>query len=117
MTRSSTPTAPGTTVPEPVSWTSCPSCGWLLYRKRLDRNLHVCPECDHHLRLTARARIALLADPGTFTESTFPAGTPDPLAFTDLRDYPDRLQEAALRSGESEAVVVGGGPIGGPGTG
>src|ERR687885_1765387 len=113
MTRSSTPTAPGTTVPEPVSWTSCPSCGWLLYRKRLDRNLHVCPECDHHLRLTARARIALLADPGTFTETTFPPGPTDPLSFTDLRDYPDRLADAARRSGESEAVVVGVARIGG----
>src|SRR3954470_12455812 len=101
MTRSSTTATPGLSgSPEPAGWVSCPDCGWLLYRRRLDRNLHVCPECDHHLRLGARTRIDLLADPGSFTETPFLPGTPDPLSFTDLRDYPDRLEEAARRSGE-----------------
>src|SRR3712207_7932873 len=69
MTRSaSTTTASAAGAPDHVGWVSCPDCGWLLYRKRLDRNLHVCPECDHHLRLSARARIVLLTDPGSFTE-------------------------------------------------
>ena len=114
MTRSPTTTTPGLAVtPGPVDWVSCPACGWLIYRKRLDRNLHVCPECDHHLRQSARARIELLADEGSFTETTFPPGVADPLSFTDLRDYPDRLREAAHRSGESEAVVVGQARIGG----
>src|SRR3954464_15036587 len=114
MTRSSTTATPGLSgPPEPAGWVSCPSCGWLLYRKRLDRNMHVCPECDHHLRLTARARIDLLADPGSFTETVFPPSVTDLLDFTDLRDYPDRLREAAHRSGESEAVVVGSARIGG----
>src|SRR3954451_21618042 len=108
MTRSSTTATPGLSgSPEPVGWVSCPACGWLLYRKRLDRNLHVCPECDHHLRLSARARLDLLVDTDTFTETTFPPGPPEPLSFADLRDYSDRLREAARRSGESEAVVVG----------
>src|SRR3954469_10825568 len=114
MTRSSTTATPGLSgSPEPAGWVSCPACGWLLYRKRLDRNLHVCPECDHHLRLSARARIVLLTDPGSFTETAFPPGTTDPLSFPDLRDYPDRLADAARRSGESEAVVVGTARIGG----
>src|SRR3954469_3375202 len=113
MTRSSTTTALGPPTPDQAGWTSCPQCGWLLYRKRLDRNLHVCPECDHHLRLGARARIDLLADPGSFTEASFPPGVPDPLSFTDLRGYPERLREAVLRSGEAEAVVVGVARIGG----
>src|SRR5829696_3482128 len=114
MTRSSATTTAGLADPSgPADWISCPACGWLLYRKRLDRNLHVCPECDHHLRLSARARIELLVDEGSFTETIFPPGAPDPLSFTDLRDYPDRLREAASRSGESEAVVVGQARIGG----
>ncbi|MGY1741464.1 MULTISPECIES: acetyl-CoA carboxylase carboxyltransferase subunit alpha [unclassified Blastococcus] len=112
-------TSPTTTAPAAahrlVDWVACPECGWLLYRKRLDRNLSVCPECDHHLRLGARARIALLVDPGTFTETLFAPGRRDPLSFTDLRSYGDRLQEAARRSGESEAVVVGTAAIGGTG--
>src|SRR3954467_8845683 len=104
MTRSSTTPTPGLSgSPEPAGWVSCPSCGWLLYRKRLDRNLSVCPECDHHLRLGARARIALLADEGSFDEQACVPGPPDPLTFTDLRGYRERLDEAADRSGESEA--------------
>jgi acetyl-CoA carboxylase carboxyl transferase subunit beta len=114
MTRSA-PTAAASVAAtrDHAGWVSCPDCGWLLYRKRLDRNLHVCPECDHHLRLSARARIVLLTDPASFTETAFPPGTTDPLSFTDLRDYPDRLADAARRSGESEAVVVGVARIGG----
>src|SRR4051812_35495503 len=113
MTRSTT-TKPGLAdASGQAVWVSCPACGWLIYRKRLDRNLHVCPECDHHLRLDARARIQLLVDEGSFAETTFPPGVTDPLSFTDLRDYPDRLREAAHRSGESEAVVVGQARIGG----
>jgi acetyl-CoA carboxylase carboxyl transferase alpha subunit/acetyl-CoA carboxylase carboxyl transferase beta subunit len=114
MTRSPTTTRPGLADPAGQSvWVSCPACGWLIYRKRLDRNLHVCPECDHHLRQSARARIELLVDEGSFSETTFPPGVADPLSFTDLRGYPDRLREAAHRSGESEAVVVGLAQIGG----
>src|SRR3954462_6488071 len=113
MTRSSTTTALGPPTPDQVGWTSCPQCGWLLYGKRLDRNLQVCPECDHHLRLGARARIDLIDEPGSFAEAGFPPGVARPLTFTDLRGYPERLQEAALRSGESEAVVVGVARMGG----
>jgi acetyl-CoA carboxylase carboxyl transferase subunit beta len=114
MTRSSlTPAPAAPTPPGQAGWISCPACGWLLYRRRLDRDLHVCPECDHHLRLSARARIDLLVDPGSFSETEFAPGAPDPLSFTDLRDYPDRLEEATRRSGETEAVVVGTARIGG----
>src|SRR3954452_3499812 len=109
-------TAPDTApAAEQLGWVSCPDCGWLLYRKRLDRNLSVCPECDHHLRLGARARIELLVDPGSFCEAFFSPGPHDPLEFSDLRGYPDRLQDAARRSGETEAVVVGTASIGGTG--
>ncbi|MBB3677223.1 acetyl-CoA carboxylase carboxyltransferase subunit alpha/beta [Modestobacter versicolor] len=107
-------TTPG--VPAPpgqAGWTACPACGWLLYRKRLERDLHVCPECDEHLRLDARTRIDQLTDPGSFTETVAPCRDSDPLAFTDLRPYADRVRDAARRSGESEAVVAGTASIGG----
>src|SRR5919202_6271595 len=114
MTRSSLTTTPGVPAPPAqVGWVSCPACGWLLYRKRLERHLHVCPECDEHLRLSARARIDLLVDPDSFTETVFPRREADPLSFTDLRPYPDRLRDAEHRSGESEAVLVGAARIGG----
>jgi len=113
MTRSSM-TTPGTSAPPaPQGWISCPACGWLLYCKRLERDLHVCPECEEHLRLSARARVDLLVDSGSFTETVFPRPDADPLCFTDLRPYPDRLRDAEHRSGESEAVLVGSARIGG----
>src|SRR3954447_20743303 len=115
MTRSSMTTPGAPPAPAQLGWGSCPACRGLLYRKRLERNLHVCPECEHHLRLSARARINLLVDPGSFTETFFSPGPRDPLDFSDLRDYSERLQEAARRSGESEAVVVGTAGIGGAG--
>src|SRR4051794_20849709 len=113
MTRSSMTTPGAPPAPAQLGWVSCPACGWLLYRKRLERNLHVCPECDHHLRLSARARIDLLVDPGSFTDTVFSPAEGDPLSFSDLRPYPDRLLDAEHRSGESEAVLVGAARIGG----
>src|SRR4051794_38574029 len=112
-----TTTAPDTVAPvtEQAGWVSCPDCGWLLYRKRLDRNLSVCPECDHHLRLGARTRLDLLVDAGSFTETLFAPGAPAPLASSALRDYAARLREAPRRSGEREAVLVGTASIGGTG--
>src|SRR3954469_23891047 len=115
MLPSSTTAPDATPAADQLGWVSCPDCVWLLYRKRLDRNLSVCPECDHHLRLGARARIELLVDPGSFSEALFSPGPHDPLGFSDLRGYPDRLQEAARRSGGTQAVVVGPASIAGEG--
>ncbi|RFU22842.1 acetyl-CoA carboxylase carboxyltransferase subunit alpha [Geodermatophilus marinus] len=113
MTHTTAPPRTAPAAPATAGWTACPQCGWLVYRKRLDRNLQVCPECDHHLRLPARARIDLLADPDSFAEASFAPHPADPLSFTDLRDYRGRLRDAATRSAEEEAVVVGTAAIGG----
>jgi acyl-CoA carboxylase subunit beta len=101
-----------TKAPRP-DWTACPNCGWLIYHKRLSRNLHVCPECDHHLRMGARERIDLLVDPGSFTELSFSPMPGDPLAFVDIRDYRARLSDARAKSGETEAVIAGQAFLGG----
>ena len=90
-----------------TDWTNCPECGWLLYVKRLARNLMVCPECDHHLRIGARKRIELLVDHDSFEELCFAPLPGDPLDFADVRDYRSRLIDAVRSSGESEAVIVG----------
>ena len=78
-----------------------------MYSKRLHRNLGVCPDCGHHLRLGVRERIDQLVDAGSFVALITPDRPPDPLQFTDLRPYRDRLRDAQQRSGESEAVVAG----------
>jgi acyl-CoA carboxylase subunit beta len=88
-------------------WIHCPGCAVMLYRKRLARNLHVCPECGHHVRISARERIAQLADPDSFRELAPEIAGTDPLGFTDSRPYQERLREAAERTGEREAAVFG----------
>ncbi|GAA0941684.1 hypothetical protein GCM10009560_53830 [Nonomuraea longicatena] len=103
-----------TTETEEPRWSRCPGCGSLLYLKRLARNLHVCPECSHHWRLSARQRIASLADAGSFTELDHETtARDDPLGFTDRRPYPDRLAEARRATGEHDALVSGTARIGG----
>lgn len=92
-------------VPEGV-WVKCPSCDTALYRDDLDKNLNVCPKCNHHLRLNARARIASLLDPEGRTEIAESVRSTDPLKFKDTRRYPDRLTEAVKQTNESDALVV-----------
>jgi acetyl-CoA carboxylase carboxyl transferase alpha subunit/acetyl-CoA carboxylase carboxyl transferase beta subunit len=99
--------------PGTPDWLACPHCRALLYGKRLARNLYVCPRCRHHLRVSARERIAQLVDPGSFVEVDPGPVDRDPLSFSDHLPYPRRLTEAGLRSSEQEAAVAGTGSIGG----
>ena len=48
-------------------WTKCPVCGELLYREDVIENHYVCPKCSGCFRITAKTRIRMIADPGTFT--------------------------------------------------
>lgn len=97
-------------VPEGL-WIRCTQCSAMIYRRILEESLHVCPECDYHYRIDARARIAQLNDPGTFEEFLADLESTDPLQFHDRVDYKTRLAEAKAQSTETEAVVVGKGFI------
>lgn len=93
-------------IPEGL-WLRCPSCGKMVYRKHLEANLHVCPECGHHYRIGAAERVRQLADPGTFQEM-FTGLTPiDPLRFKDLKSYKDRLTAEQIRTGSTDAIKAG----------
>ena len=98
------------TIPEGL-WIKCPSCETVLYKTDLEQNLNVCPKCDHHLRIGARARLDAFLDP----EGRFEIGQEvlpvDPLKFKDSRKYPDRIKEAMDETGETDAMVVMGGAI------
>ncbi|MBI5785941.1 MAG: acetyl-CoA carboxylase carboxyltransferase subunit beta [Rhodocyclales bacterium] len=93
------------TVPEGL-WTKCPSCEAVLYATDLDNNQNVCPKCNHHNRLRARARLDMLLD----AEGRFEIGAEvvptDPLKFKDSRRYADRLVAANEDTGEPDAMVV-----------
>src|SRR5690348_12477715 len=94
-------------------WRKCVDCGALVYHKRLQRNLKVCPECTHHFRLSAHERIAFLLDAGTFEEHAKTLTPGDPLHFVDAKPYPARIAENRARSGAQEAAIYGTGTIGG----
>jgi acetyl-CoA carboxylase carboxyl transferase subunit beta len=97
-------------VPEGV-WMRCDGCQATLFRKQVEQNLGVCPECNHHFTLSARERIADLLDADTF-EEWFPGIQPlDPLEFNDRRPYPERIKAEQARTGLEEAAVVGQGFI------
>jgi len=96
--------------PEPPDRThpnTCPGCDSHYRDEELEEHLWVCPQCGHHFPMKARARIAHLADEGTFVESAADLRSEDPLQFFDLRPYTERLAEAELSTGLGEAIVTG----------
>ncbi|MDH4126710.1 MAG: acetyl-CoA carboxylase carboxyl transferase subunit beta, partial [Gammaproteobacteria bacterium] len=80
-------------VPEGV-WIKCPKCDAQLYRNELERNLQVCPKCDHHLRIGARQRLDFFLDPDTQQEIAADLEAVDPLKFRDSKRYRDRITQA-----------------------
>lgn len=92
-------------IPEGV-WTKCDSCGQVLYRAELERNLEVCPKCDHHMRMTARARLHAFLDKGSDSELGGELAPKDILKFRDSKKYKDRLAAAQKATDEKDALVV-----------
>lgn len=93
-------------VPEGL-WMRCPSCAGMIYRRQMESNLHVCPECEHHFRISARQRIEQLADPDTFVPMFTELRAKDPLNFTDLKSYPERIKREQIKTGETEGCQAG----------
>ena len=92
-------------VPEGV-WVTCESCKAQLYRADLERNLHVCNKCNHHMRISARYRLTQFFDEGTSREYFNNLISTDPLKFKDTKKYRDRLTESKRKSGENDALIV-----------
>ena len=92
-------------VPEGL-WIKCASCDAPLYRAEVERNLHVCPKCGHHMRIGARERLQRFLDPGTGDELGAEIRPEDPLRFRDSKRYKDRLVAAQKSTGEKDAMVV-----------
>ena len=96
---------PRSTVPEGL-WVKCEGCKEVIYSRELDQNLRVCPKCQHHHRLDARTRIALLLDdprPRDLFTGVVPL---DPLGFKDTKRYRDRLKAYQQAVGEKDALLV-----------
>ena len=88
-------------------WIKCPSCESLMFFKEVENLNHVCPKCNHHMRIGAKKRIALLADEGSFVEYDSDLHPTDPLQFVDSKSYQKRLEEALHKTGKTSAIVSG----------
>ena len=94
-------------------WNKCDECGEILYRADLEKNLLVCPACQHHMAWPARARLAATFDEGSFVELDLTLRSEDPLAFSDSKKYKERLKVARKNQGDGDAFVAGMARLGG----
>ena len=92
-------------VPEGL-WMKCAACDAVLYRAELERNLHVCPKCSHHMRIGARDRLERFLDPDSLSELAANVEPEDPLKFRDSKKYRDRLLQAQKSTEETDALIV-----------
>ncbi|MEW8027139.1 MAG: acetyl-CoA carboxylase, carboxyltransferase subunit beta [Candidatus Thiodiazotropha sp.] len=92
-------------VPEGL-WAKCPGCSAILYRAEMERNLDVCPKCNHHNRIGARRRLETFLDPEPQEEIGANLESVDPLKFKDSKKYKERISQAQKGSGEKEALVA-----------
>jgi len=92
-------------VPEGL-WKKCPKCSTPLYRPELERNIGVCPKCEHHMRIGARRRLDVFLDAGNREELATDVEPIDHLKFKDVKKYKDRLAEAQKKVGEKDAAIA-----------
>jgi acetyl-CoA carboxylase carboxyl transferase subunit beta len=94
-------------------WIKCEGCRQIIWKKDLEANWQVCPKCQHHFRLDARARLRLLLDDERWTEHDGGIESTDPLKFVDLKPYDARLATAQKTTGLKDAVITAEGRMGG----
>ena len=92
-------------------WTKCVGCRQAIWKADLEANLNVCPKCEHHFKLGARERIELLLEPGYELVDTGLRST-DPLNFTDIKPYKQRLRKAQELTGLDDAILNAVGRLG-----
>ena len=92
-------------VPEGL-WKKCPKCASPLYRPELERNLDVCPKCEHHMRIGARRRVDIFLDKDGAQEIEKDLEAIDRLKFKDVQKYKDRISDAQKKTGEKDALIA-----------
>ena len=88
-------------------WVRCPGCEAMLYQKNVELSGRVCPECDHHFRLSAVERAEQLCDPSSFEPMWQELAPVDPLEFVDLKAYSDRIAASQAKTGQKDALLCG----------
>lgn len=99
-------------IPEGL-WLRCKNCKEIIYRKELDRNYDICPNCNYHFPIPVRMRLNLLFDNGRYEEYDKNIRPDDPLKFKDRKKYKERLKEYREKTGNLDAIISTRGRIGG----
>src|SRR5205823_4844844 len=86
-------------------WVKCDGCRQIIWKKDLDDNLNVCPNCQLHFRIDARRRLELLFDNNEYETFDTEIASNDPLKFVDLKSYSDRLRRAQSETGLRDAII------------
>ena len=98
-------------VPENL-WTKCSECGEMIFHADLLAAQRVCPNCQHHMRMSAKERLLATFDRGEYELIELPHVVQDPLKFRDQKRYTDRLRDARTKTGLHDSVLVAHGAIG-----
>jgi len=92
-------------------WVKCDDCKQILWKKDLENSLLCCPKCNHHFKMSARARLEMLFDEGRYKEYDKGLASTDPLQFKDSKSYSDRLRQAEKVTGLKDALLTGEGQL------
>lgn len=93
-------------IPEGL-WVKCENCKEIVYKREIEKNFKVCPKCNYHFRISAKERLKLIVDEGSFVEISPEITSGDPLSFKDTVSYRDRIKENQKRSSLKEAIITG----------
>lgn len=94
-------------------WTRCDDCKELIYNKKLDENMRVCPKCGFHFNLSAHERVKATIDEGTFKEMDPDMESLDPISFEGPKTYKEKVKKDQELTGLKDAVITGVGEING----
>src|SRR5512135_1049219 len=93
-------------IPEGL-WVKCDNCREIIYKKEINKNLKICPKCNYHFRISARERLRILIDDGSFSELCVGLCSDDPLEFRDKVPYRERIDENQKKSELEDAAIAG----------
>ena len=94
--------------PAKAIWAVCAKCKSHFEKSVWKKNGSICPKCGYHGRLSARERIAQVADQGTFEEVFRAISYSDHLEFHDATGaYREKVEATIAKIGETESIVMG----------
>ncbi|MEC7641771.1 MAG: acetyl-CoA carboxylase, carboxyltransferase subunit beta [Nitrospinota bacterium] len=100
----------GKKIPKPEKiWVECPMCNQNNLGSELRKNLFICPQCNHHLRMEALDRIHSILEPNSFIQHDQGLISSDPLKFKDKKKYKDRIKSSLKKTSSSDAILTGSG--------